>query len=496
MAQVNPLTRELLVKLVYYGPGLGGKTTSLQRIHQASPAETRGQIVSLATPVDRTLYFDFLPLRAASVRGHHVRLQLFTVPGQVYFNATRKLVLTGADGVVFVADSQRERHDANLESLENLAANLETHGRSIDEIPLVFQYNKRDLPNVMDIEELDEALNPHGAPAFGTCAADGEGVIQALDALVQAVMDDLESRQLLGADPKPLVDPEFHRAEEALEHEIGRASAEVWRVDDERGYPTDPPPRPGFATTYDTSDTRYDFEDLDEPGDVLQAVSAPAPASVAASTSSTAPAPFSSPSGRPASGFSSRPVSGLSSRPAPASDSSWDDFDDEVDTGASGVADDAAAPRVSRVAFARDAKTVAPPRLLSEPPPAPTAVEQGPLPGGGPSWAPLFGGEAAGVRLVELDLSEGRIAEALARLDGLVQRALRDVADLLELPESGRQAVLVASLLGIDATRWLRFKAICARGRALVPVAGTEALSALALLIEVHERQAALRSVR
>ena len=179
MAQVNPLTRELLVKLVYYGPGLGGKTTSLQRIHQASPAETRGQIVSLATPVDRTLYFDFLPLRAASVRGHHVRLQLFTVPGQVYFNATRKLVLTGADGVVFVADSQRERHDANLESLENLMANLETRGRGLGEIPLVLQYNKRDLPHVMDIEELDESLNPHGAPAFPTCAADGEGVLQA-----------------------------------------------------------------------------------------------------------------------------------------------------------------------------------------------------------------------------------------------------------------------------------------------------------------------------
>ena len=107
MAQVNPLTRELLVKLVYYGPGLGGKTTSLQRIHQASPPETRGQIVSLATPLDRTLYFDFLPLRAASVRGHHVRLQLFTVPGQVYFNATRKLVLTGADGIVLAPQHSR-----------------------------------------------------------------------------------------------------------------------------------------------------------------------------------------------------------------------------------------------------------------------------------------------------------------------------------------------------------------------------------------------------
>ena len=143
MAQVNPLTREVLVKLVYYGPGLCGKTTSLQKIHAFSPPETRGQIVSLATPVDRTLYFDFLPLRAQSVRGHHLRLQLFTVPGQVYFNATRKLVLTGADGIIFVADSQRDRMDANLESLENLATNLDEHHRSLANVPLVLQYNKR-----------------------------------------------------------------------------------------------------------------------------------------------------------------------------------------------------------------------------------------------------------------------------------------------------------------------------------------------------------------
>ena len=122
VAQVNPLTREVLIKLVYYGPGLGGKTTTLQKVHTASPPETRGKIVSLATPVDRTLYFDFMPLRVGPVHGYPVRLQLFTVPGQVYFNATRKLVLTGADGVVFVADSQRDRQDANLESLQNLEA--------------------------------------------------------------------------------------------------------------------------------------------------------------------------------------------------------------------------------------------------------------------------------------------------------------------------------------------------------------------------------------
>ena len=233
MAQVNPLTRELLVKLVYYGPGLGGKTTSLQRIHQSSPPETRGQIVSLATPVDRTLYFDFLPLRAQSMRGHHVRLQLFTVPGQVYFNATRKLVLKGADGIVFVADSQRERHDANLESLENLASNLEDQGRSLAEVPLVFQYNKKDLPTAMSQAEMDESLNALGVPSFGTNAATGEGVLDALDALVRAVLDDLEAKNALGAPPVPLPEPRFARAEAALEEQIGKASEQIARAGSE-----------------------------------------------------------------------------------------------------------------------------------------------------------------------------------------------------------------------------------------------------------------------
>lgn len=236
MAQVNPLTRELLIKLVYYGPGLGGKTTSLQRVHASSPPETRGQIVSLATPVDRTLYFDFLPLRLPAMRTLHVRLQLFTVPGQVYFNATRKLVLTGADGVVFVADSQAERHDANLESLQNLKQNLGEQGRALEEIPHVLQYNKRDLQNVLDLNELDRSLNQYGAPSFGTCATDGEGVLDALDTLVQMVIDDVSRRHDLGEVPPADEGPTFGRAEEALEEQIGRVSEELLR--------TDPPARP------------------------------------------------------------------------------------------------------------------------------------------------------------------------------------------------------------------------------------------------------------
>src|SRR6188508_2432660 len=141
MPVVNPLARELVFKVVYYGPGLGGKTTSLQYIHATAKPEHRGKMVSLATPVDRTLYFDFLPIRLPNVRGLNVRLQLFTVPGQVYFNATRKLVLTGADGVVFVADAQTARADANLESLDNLRDNLADQGRNLNDVPLIFQYN-------------------------------------------------------------------------------------------------------------------------------------------------------------------------------------------------------------------------------------------------------------------------------------------------------------------------------------------------------------------
>src|SRR5215210_6198478 len=134
MASVNPHTRELVFKLVFYGPGLGGKTTSLQYIHATAKPEHRGKMVSLATPVDRTLYFDFLPIRVPGIRGSSVRLQLFTVPGQVYYNATRKLVLTGVDGLVLVFDSQRARADANLESLENLRENLSAHGRDLSSI--------------------------------------------------------------------------------------------------------------------------------------------------------------------------------------------------------------------------------------------------------------------------------------------------------------------------------------------------------------------------
>ncbi len=194
MPVVSPLARELVFKIVYYGPGLGGKTTTLQYIHATAKPEHRGKMVSLATPVDRTLYFDFLPIRLPSVRGMSVRLQLFTVPGQVYYTATRKLVLTGADAVVVVYDSQRARMDANLESLENLRENLRAHGKALEEFPHVVQYNKRDLYDVAPIEELERQLNRAGAPFFATTATSGEGVYEALEAITRLSLDEFARR--------------------------------------------------------------------------------------------------------------------------------------------------------------------------------------------------------------------------------------------------------------------------------------------------------------
>lgn len=240
MPVVNPLARELVFKVVYYGPGLGGKTTTLQYIHTATRPEHRGKMVSLATPVDRTLYFDFLPIRLPNVQGLGVRLQLFTVPGQVYYNATRKLVLTGADAVVFVADSQQARLDANLESLENLRDNLREHGRSLAELPFAFAYNKRDLSEVTPVDELERRLNRHGAPYFETCATTGEGVFETLDTLARLVLEDFERRMPdKRTDGLPgnfrLAEGGLVEALRAADHELAQESPQVLREGSEAG---------------------------------------------------------------------------------------------------------------------------------------------------------------------------------------------------------------------------------------------------------------------
>ncbi|NRA01154.1 MAG: GTPase domain-containing protein [Myxococcales bacterium] len=196
MAFINYSAREINCKLVYYGPGLCGKTTNLQHIYERTADSAKGKMISLATETERTLFFDFLPLALGEVRGFKTRFHLYTVPGQVFYDASRKLILKGVDGVVFVADSQEERIEANLESLANLEQNLLEHHCCLAEIPWVLQYNKRDLPNAVSIEELRNELNPDGKVLeFEASAASGEGVFETLKALARLVLHDLRRRQ-------------------------------------------------------------------------------------------------------------------------------------------------------------------------------------------------------------------------------------------------------------------------------------------------------------
>ena len=190
MSLVNFTTREITCKIVYYGPGRSGKTTNLQYIYSQVPAERRGRMVSLATHTDRTLFFEFLPLDLGSISGFTTKFQLYTVPGQVYYDATRKLVLQGADGVVFVADSQARQLDENIESLQNLHQNVLEHGVDIRVLPLVLQYNKQDLPPdlVLAPAELDDALNFRSLPSFPADALSGAGVFETLKAVSAEVL--------------------------------------------------------------------------------------------------------------------------------------------------------------------------------------------------------------------------------------------------------------------------------------------------------------------
>ena len=194
MVLFNYSTKELTAKVVYYGAGLCGKTTNLQWIHEKLPIKNKGKMLSLATETDRTLFFDFLPIELGAIRGMKTRIQLYTVPGQVFYNATRRMVLKGADCVVFVCDSQEAMLDANLESLENLRANLEANEIDANEIPMVIQYNKRDLPNALPVEILNERLNPRGLPFFEAVAKKGIGDEETLKGATTLVFKSLAGK--------------------------------------------------------------------------------------------------------------------------------------------------------------------------------------------------------------------------------------------------------------------------------------------------------------
>ncbi len=188
MSMINYASREINCKIVYYGPGLGGKTTSLEYVYSKVNPDTRGKMISLATETDRTLFFDFLPIDLGSIRGFQTRFHLYTVPGQVYYNASRKLILKGVDGIIFVADSQVDRAEANIEAMHNLYENLQAYGYDLREIPFALQYNKRDLEDVLPVSELRAQLNPGGVPDFESIATQGDGVFEALKAVSKRVV--------------------------------------------------------------------------------------------------------------------------------------------------------------------------------------------------------------------------------------------------------------------------------------------------------------------
>ena len=192
MSFINYMAREINCKIVYYGPGLCGKTTNLQYIYERTNPDAKGKMISLATETDRTLFFDFLPLALGEIRGFKTRFHLYTVPGQVFYDASRKLILKGVDGVVFVADSQIARMEANLESLENLRTNLAEQGYSLDKLPYVIQYNKRDMPSIAPVEELRAMLNPGNVPDFEAVAVSGGGVFDTLKAIAKLVLTELK----------------------------------------------------------------------------------------------------------------------------------------------------------------------------------------------------------------------------------------------------------------------------------------------------------------
>ena len=193
MVLINKAINEVTVKLVYYGPGLCGKTTNLEKIYSNPKLDNKGKMISMSTETDRTLFFDFMPMELGTIAGQKVRVQLYTVPGQVFYDATRKLVLRGSDGVVFVADSQQSMHESNLDSLENLRTNLKLNRIDPEKIAMVFQYNKRDLPNVDTVEEMTEYLHPGSAAVVEASAISGVGVTATLRAAVTRILDNLKN---------------------------------------------------------------------------------------------------------------------------------------------------------------------------------------------------------------------------------------------------------------------------------------------------------------
>lgn len=254
MALFNYATRELSAKIVYYGPGLSGKTTNIEMVHQMLRPEQKGRLISLPTETDRTLFFDFLPLELGEIKGFKVRFHLYTVPGQVFYNATRRLVLQGVDGVVFIADSQVDMMDSNLESLKNLKENLATYGKKLEELPYVIQYNKRDLKHIETVENLEAQLNPMHVPAFEGIALTGEGVTETLVAISRRVFNSLR---------KTLLMPGETEESEEFEDLAGTTIGEKFQGQEEKA---------PEAAALDGLEELSDFEEIREMSEIEESV--------------------------------------------------------------------------------------------------------------------------------------------------------------------------------------------------------------------------------
>jgi signal recognition particle receptor subunit beta len=433
VASLNPLTRELVFKLVFYGPGLGGKTTTLQYIHATTKPEHRGKLVSLATPTDRTLYFDFLPLRVPRVRGMSVRLQLFTVPGQVYYGATRKLVLSGSDGVVFVADSQAGRMDANTESLEDLNANLVEHNRSLAQTPHTFHWNKRDLSDLVPIEELDRRYNVHGAASLGTCATRGDGVFEGLERITRLVLRHYESELPKGEQPG--IGLSVGGAEVSIAEAI-RGLAEA--------------PLVSKVTPYAG----------------MQAVRGPGPSSPEAAPRTSVATLPPQPGPMPPAHNTVPVTNGSIGAPAPASARTRN-----------GEAPPELAAAVVDAGQAHAVPTIAPP-------PGTSHFSLSEL------WPEA---EREFVRQTETLLGARDAHGAVLACDVLLTRLLASTAGLAGSIDAPRDPGLVSLLLGLDGRRYIAFRATVRAARQKEEIGMREALDCFAFLVEAREARDSLR---
>jgi signal recognition particle receptor subunit beta len=533
MASVNPLSRELVFKIVYYGPGLGGKTTTLEHLHATARPEHRGKLVSLATPVDRTLYFDFLPMRLPPVRGHAVRLQLFTVPGQVYFNATRKLVLTGADGVVFVSDSQTGRADANLESLENLRENLADQGRELGKVPLVFQHNKRDLAEVLPMSELDAMLNPFDAPAFASCAKRGDGVYEALERISTRVLESFQGN--LGHGVGKALEASLSSIEGGLISALRDASpgpvapAVVARISSETAaWHTMPPGNASARGTEETNGERHvdDESDGERHSGVMPAsgngIGAHLEDSAAADASGSCvePPPAEVTPGGGIAGSETGPEAEAEEAPPPSGryPSQAPYALGEPRQGRDLLAEAPAASPDEIFQPAAEARPLpdAPtqgdaPRAHGEPsrPARGDGIDAdgdaqrvrasaGPRRSLGPrrsgvSFADLWpDAEQDTVREVEGALAARRFPRAIELCDALVSRIFASAAGLFGSAEAPRDPVLVPVLLGLDGRRYLGFRATVREARTGHLVDERAALAAYAFVIEARIARSAV----